>query len=153
MTLTQAEMKKVLVVEKVMDGHMTNKEGANSLGLSERQLIRLKKKYEAEGAEGISHQNRGKKPKHALSDEVKDRAAVLYTTKYLGSNSCHFAELLKEHEDLHLSSSSVRRVLLVLYVVFHGCSLAGLRGCAELAFFVCTFRSGFSVFFTKIACS
>ncbi|MCA0754541.1 ISNCY family transposase [Paenibacillus sp. N4] len=110
--MTRAEMKKVLVVEKVMDGHMTNREGALSLGLSERQLIRLKKKYQAEGAKGISHQNRGKKPKHALSDEVKERAAALYTAKYLGSNSCHFAELLKEHEDLHLSSSSVRRVLL-----------------------------------------
>lgn len=112
MTLTRAEMKKVLVVEKVMDGHMTNKEGAISLGLSERQLIRLKKKYQAEGAKGISHQNRGKKPKHALNDEVKERAASLYSTKYLGSNSCHFAELLKEHEDIHLSPSSVRRVLL-----------------------------------------
>lgn len=47
MTLTKAEMKKVLVVEKIIDGRMTNREGAAALGLSERQVIRLKKKYQS----------------------------------------------------------------------------------------------------------
>ena len=31
--MTNAEMKKVLVVEKILDGRMTNREGANLLGL------------------------------------------------------------------------------------------------------------------------
>jgi hypothetical protein len=42
-TLTQAELKKVLVV--ILDGRMTNREGAEVLGLSIRQIIRLKKRY------------------------------------------------------------------------------------------------------------
>jgi len=33
-TLTRAEWKKVLVVEKILDGHMTNAEGADALGLA-----------------------------------------------------------------------------------------------------------------------
>lgn len=40
LTLTQAEMKKVLVVEKILDGRMTNVEGATVLGLGVRQMIR-----------------------------------------------------------------------------------------------------------------
>ncbi|WP_141505992.1 ISNCY family transposase, partial [Paenibacillus luteus] len=79
---------------------------------SVRQIIRLKNKYKAEGEQGIAHKNRGRTPVHALSDDMKDRAAELYTAKYHGSNSCHFAELLQEHEDIELSSSSVRRILL-----------------------------------------
>ena len=111
--MTRAEWKKALVVEKIIAGQMTNAEGAAALGLSERQVIRLKKRYANEGgAAALAHRNRGRKPKHALSDELKDRIAVLYTTTYHGSNSCHFAELLKEHESLKLSPSSVRRVLL-----------------------------------------
>lgn len=41
-TLTKAEMKKVLVVEKILDGSMTNMEGAVVLGITPRQIIRLK---------------------------------------------------------------------------------------------------------------
>ena len=111
-TLSRQEMKKILVVGKIIDGHMTNNEGAIALGITIRQIIRLKNKYISEGAQGIAHKNRGRKPAHALSEETKEQAATLYTTKYHGSNSCHFAELLQEHEGMELSSSSVRRILL-----------------------------------------
>ncbi|REK75550.1 helix-turn-helix domain-containing protein [Paenibacillus paeoniae] len=92
--MSREEMKKVLVVGKIIDGHMTNNEGAILMGMSIRQIIRLKNKYKAEGAQGIAHKNRGRKPIHALSEETKDRAAALYESKYHGSNSGHFAELL-----------------------------------------------------------
>lgn len=51
LTLSRAELKKVVVVEKILSGHMTNAEGAAVLGLTCRQVIRLKKKYltEAKG--------------------------------------------------------------------------------------------------------
>jgi len=111
--LTRAEWKKALVVEKILDGRMTNAEGAAVLGLSVRQVIRLKKKYVAEGgAQALAHRNRGRKPKHALSEEIKHQVVELYNTKYHGSNNCHFAELLEEHESLKLSPSSIRRILL-----------------------------------------
>lgn len=111
-TLSREEMKKVLVVGKILEGHMTNTEGAIALGISVRQIIRLKNNYKAEGAQGIAHKNRGRKPAHALTEETKEQAATLYKTKYHGSNSCHFAELLQEHESIALSSSTVRRILL-----------------------------------------
>ncbi|NGQ95415.1 ISNCY family transposase [Brevibacillus sp. SYP-B805] len=110
--MTRAELKKVLVVEKILDGRMTNQEGATVLGLTTRQVIRLKKKYQEEGGQAMVHRNLGRKPKHALTDEVKERTAALYLTKYQGSNNCHFAELLEKHESIQLSPSSVRRILL-----------------------------------------
>ncbi|WP_148277854.1 helix-turn-helix domain-containing protein, partial [Paenibacillus popilliae] len=68
--MSRQEMKKVLVVEKIMNGHMTNNEGAIALGITVRQIIRLKRRYETEGAQGITHKNRGRKPAHALSEEI-----------------------------------------------------------------------------------
>ncbi len=112
MTLSREEMKKVLVVGKIIDGYITNNEGATALGLSTRQMIRLKNKYKAEGAQGLIHKNRGRKPVHVLTEETIDEVAALYESKYHGSNSCHFAELLQDHEDIHLSPSSTRRILL-----------------------------------------
>lgn len=110
--LTRAEMKKVVVVEKIIGGHMTNAEGAAVLGLCKRQVIRLKQQYIKKGASGLAHQNRGRKPIHAIEEDVKERVVDLYTSKYHGSNNCHFAELLEEHESLKLSSPSIRRILL-----------------------------------------
>lgn len=111
-TLSEKELKKLRVVEKILDGRMTTKEGAISLGLSERQVIRLKKKYMIGGPRELAHKNRGRKPAHALSDGLKEQVAKLYAEKYHGSNNCHFAELLEEHESICISPSSVRRILL-----------------------------------------
>jgi len=111
-TLTAAELKKVFVVQKILDRRMTNREGATVLGVTERQVMRLKKKYSQGGAHALGHHNRGRKPLHALPEEVKDHVAQVYTAKYHGSNNCHFAELLGENESVHLSPSSVRRILL-----------------------------------------
>lgn len=111
-TLTRAEMKKVLVVEKIINGDMTNEEGALALGLTKRQVIRLKQKYIKEGAQGLAHKNRGRKPAHSIREEVKDQVATLYTETYHGSNNCHFAEMLEEREAIKLSAPSVRRILL-----------------------------------------
>ncbi|WP_242836827.1 ISNCY family transposase [Desulfotomaculum nigrificans] len=60
----------------------------------------------------MAHQNRGRKPVHAIPDTIKEHVAELYRSKYYGSNNCHFAELLQEHESITLSVSSVRRILL-----------------------------------------
>ncbi len=105
-------MKRVLVIEKLMDRLLTTKEAAASLGLSTRQVLRLKATYITEGAKGLAHKNRGKKPIHAIPDSLKDKVADCYSQKYIGSNYCHFSELLAEHENIFLSPSSVRRILL-----------------------------------------
>ncbi|MDY0324421.1 MAG: helix-turn-helix domain-containing protein [Candidatus Carbobacillus sp.] len=110
--MTKAELKKVLVIEKLVAGHIKVAEAAELLQLSTRQVLRLKKTYITEGAEGLAHKNRGRKPAHTISDDVKKRVAELYRTKYYGSNNCHFSELLEEHESLRLSVSSIRRILL-----------------------------------------
>ncbi|WP_240421817.1 ISNCY family transposase [Paenibacillus periandrae] len=114
--MTDAEMKKVLVIEKVIASQFTIREAAERLGLSNRQVIRLKKTYQQEGAKGFIHKNRGRKPVHTTQDHVKEQVIQLYRGRYRGryrdSNNCHFAELLEEKEALVLSPSSVRRILL-----------------------------------------
>jgi transposase len=109
--LTPAEMKKILVIEKLMNHHMTTKEAATVLGISIRQVLRLKATYQQEGAQGLAHKNRGRQPIHAISEKVKKQIVQLYDEKYYGSNNSHFADLLEEHENIKLSVPSVRRFL------------------------------------------
>src|SRR5690606_31542309 len=59
--------------------------------------------------------NRGRKPVHALSEDLRHTIVELYQSKrYKGSNDHHFAELLAEYEGIRVSPSTVRRVLLRL---------------------------------------
>nr|WP_019004700.1 ISNCY family transposase [Cohnella laeviribosi] len=110
--MIKAELKKVLVIEKLVARQIKVAEAAELQQLSTRQVLRLKKTYLAEGAEGIAHKNRGRKPVHAISDSIKEHVATLYQNTYYGCNNCHFAELLQGRESLTLSVSTVRRILL-----------------------------------------
>jgi transposase len=81
------------------------------LGLSERHTKRLKKKFLQHGAAGLAHGNRGRKPAHAIPDDVREKVLQLAQTKYRGCNYTFLSELLSEYEGISLSSSSVRRIL------------------------------------------
>jgi len=90
---------------------MSHFDAAASLGVTSRQLRRLKNEYVMEGEQGLIHGNRGRKPKHALSEILKQEVIRLFDEKYYDSNFCHYAELLQKHEKIELSASSVRRIL------------------------------------------
>ena len=110
--MTKNELKRVMVIEKWIDGHLTEQDVARNLGISVRQAYRLKAKYRHGGAQAIAHGNRGRKPAHTLADSLKQHVQHLYQGRYFGCNSTHFTELLAEHENIRLSVSSVRRILL-----------------------------------------
>jgi len=110
--LTKDELKRVMVLQHWVDGRLTEQDVARILQLSVRQAYRLKAKYLSGGAQAIAHGNRGRKPAHALTDDLKQRVLHLYQSRYYGSNCTHFAELLAEYENIHLSVSSVRRILI-----------------------------------------
>ena len=81
MTLSQNEIKRVMVLERLFGGSMSSAEAAEFLGVTCRQLRRLKSKYARKGAAGLVHGNRGRKPIHALSQEVKTAVVRLFEEK------------------------------------------------------------------------
>jgi transposase len=111
LTLTREELKRVAVIDRLIQKTTTTREAADLLGLSLRQVYRLKDRILKEGAEGIIHKNRGRKPKHALSDEERQTILAFYQSeRYKGSNDHHFAELLQEYEGIQVSPSTIRRI-------------------------------------------
>lgn len=82
------------------------------LGMSLRHLRRIKAAYRERGVAGLAHGNRGRKPVNAIGDEVRQAVLDLACSKYAGFNHQHFTELLAESEDIRLSRSSVRSILL-----------------------------------------
>ncbi|QGP91343.1 hypothetical protein MGLY_06740 [Neomoorella glycerini] len=55
------------MIEQAVKGKITNRQAAEVLDLSERQVIRLKERIEAEGVTGLAHKkNRERTPQHAV---------------------------------------------------------------------------------------
>jgi transposase len=111
-TLNREEQKRLMVLSAVVEGRVGVEEAAVGLGLSVRHVRRLLARYRKEGAAGIAHGNRGKRPYNRLDDAVRARVTELAESKYVGLNTQHLAEILAEREGLSLSRSTVRRVLL-----------------------------------------
>jgi transposase len=110
-TMTAAEQRRLMILNQVAAGALLNAEGASLLGLSVRQLQRVRATYRQSGAAALSHGNRGRPPINALEPSTVARVVQLATTKYLGFNQHHLTEMLAEHEGMHLSRPCVHRIL------------------------------------------
>jgi len=110
--LNRKEQKRLVVLGAVGEGRLGAGEAAVGLGLSVRHVRRLLARFRKEGAAGVAHGNRGRRPYNKLDDSVRLRVRELAQSKYSGVNTQHLAELLSEREGLALSRSTVRRVLL-----------------------------------------
>lgn len=111
-TLDIEEQKRLMVLGGVDRGEATASEAAQVLGLSVRQVRRLLVVYRRRGPCTLAHGNRGRRPTHALDENVIQRVVELSRTRYAGFNNCHLAEFLAEREGMKLSVSSVRRIRL-----------------------------------------
>ncbi|KYH31067.1 helix-turn-helix domain-containing protein [Neomoorella mulderi] len=70
--MNEKEAKRVYVMEQVLAGKITVRQAAELLDLSERQVFRLKGGMKNEGVAALAHKNRGRKPKHAVPQEVRE---------------------------------------------------------------------------------
>ena len=111
-TLRQEEITKYQVIKDSLDRKISNNQAATLLGLSTRQIIRLKSKVRGADLRGIVHGNRGKPPNTAIGKETKETILNLYLNTYNGFNVSHFGEFLKEAHGITISRETLRKLLL-----------------------------------------
>jgi transposase len=110
--MSQKQLNRYLVITKLIDGHITVKETSKSLGLCERQILRLKKGVQQQGASFLVHKNKGKKPQHAIPDQTAQTIINLKKSDtYKDANFLHFQEMLAEYEQISISYSALYNLL------------------------------------------
>jgi transposase len=110
-TMTSREQQRAQVLTRLLVGDVTTTEAAVLIGLSERQVLRLRRGMERDGPAALVHGNRGRASARRLDPHTADRILELARTRYEGANDCHLAELLAEHEGIVIGRSSLRRLL------------------------------------------
>lgn len=109
--MTSREQRRAWVLTRVLKRELTMTEGAGLLGLSERQLWRLRVAFEHDGPAGLVHGNRGRPSGRRLDGSLRARVIDLRRTRYADVNDTHLAELLAEREGIAISRPSLQRIL------------------------------------------
>ncbi len=109
--MSQKELQRIKVVESAVEGRLSVAEAAELLQVSDRQVKRLKRDYDATDAGWVHHGNYERTPANAISGDIRSRVAQLAMGKYAGFNDSHLQEKLTQIESLTVSRASVRRIL------------------------------------------
>ena len=100
------------VLLKANAGILTVKEAAEALGISERQVQRLKKEVKESGAAALIHGNTRGHSNNCISEEVRAEIVRLKQTKpYKSCNFNHFMDLLAEHHSIEIGYTTLYRIL------------------------------------------
>jgi len=109
--VSQKELHRMHVVRLTLEGEESVGKAAKLLGISARQMKRLRRQMKERGVEGLLHGNRGKPPWNKTALGKIEKVIQLARGRYQGLNDTHLTEKLKEKEKISVSRPTVRRVL------------------------------------------
>ncbi len=94
--LTAKEVHRLEVLSQLIEGGRTQIAAAAALALSTRQVRRLLRRYQRDGAAGLASRKRGRRPNNALDPERIARILEYCRGPYVGFGPTFAAEKLRE---------------------------------------------------------
>jgi transposase len=110
--MSTKELSRLEVMQKLAERRMRQKEAAEILSISVRQVKRLLRAYRQFGAQGLISKRRGCTSNHRLAEATKQKALELLMSKYRGFGPTLVHEKLVELEGLKLSDERVRQLMI-----------------------------------------
>mgnify|MGYP001564122637 CR=1 FL=1 len=108
---------KYQIIKKLVELNGNKKAAALRIGCTVRHLNRMIRGYRSNGKEFFIHGNKGIKPIHTISEDIRCMIIDLYKTKYHEANFTHYAELLDTHEGIAYALNPNTISLLILIVI------------------------------------
>ena len=113
LTLTDADQQRADILTHLVAKKTTVAAAAARLDVTERQVRRLKVRFEQDALASIPHKNRGRKPAHAMTEELANRIWDTANPKgiYHDFNTCHLTEILAKEHNIIIGRSTLQRFL------------------------------------------
>jgi len=110
--MSDKEIKRAQVIDRILEGTLTQKAAAARLSISDRHVRRLKQSYAADGVDGLVSKRRG-----LPSNRRLDAAMVSSAQRIIGSCYADFGptlatEKLHEQHGIKLSVETVRKLMM-----------------------------------------
>lgn len=111
--MNKKQQRRVQVLSALSEGTIAKSDAERLLGLSRRQVNRALKAYEKKGMKSVVHGNTGNIPANKTDQQTVERIKELAGPegKYYGFNTCHLADMLKDHEDILIGRSTLDRII------------------------------------------
>jgi transposase len=109
MLMSERELQRIEVLSKVLERRMTVVAAAHVLDLTTRQVQRLLKTFQTEGAAALRHKARGRPSNHRFNGGVSDLAVQLVRDHYLDFGPTLAAEKLAANHGLAVSRETLRK--------------------------------------------
>jgi transposase len=107
--MSERELQRIEVLSKAIERRMTTVTAAHVLGLTRRQVQRLLKSFQADGASGLGHKARGRRSNRQIVDGVRDFTLSLIREHYLDFGPTLAAEKLAEDHGVTVSRETLRK--------------------------------------------
>lgn len=105
---SEQDMKRYGVIQQTVMAALSTAVAARMLGLSRRQVFRLKADVRRHGADGVRHGNHGRTPANAKPSCLQQRVIRIYRKDCFDFNFTHFTETLADEFAINLSRETVR---------------------------------------------
>jgi len=105
---SEQDMKRYSVIQQTVVAALSTAVAAKMLGLSRRQVFRLKAGVRRHGADGVRHGNHGRTPANAKPRNLQQRVIGIYREDCFDFNFAHFTETLADEFAINLSRETVR---------------------------------------------
>ena len=111
--MTDEELKRKTFLEKALDHRITQKAAAETLGISERQVRRLIKRYRQDGNEGLVSLQRGKPSNRRLKEGLVEQIRQFVHQPIMeGFKPTFMQEKLEEYTGIRICKETMRRLMI-----------------------------------------
>jgi len=111
-TMSYEELDRVSVIERVIEKRLTPLEAARMLGLTSRQVRRLRRSYERDGPIGLASKHRGRPSNRRLSSELEREALAIVRSQYDDFGPTFAHEKLTELHGMQVSVETLRHWMI-----------------------------------------
>ena len=110
-TMSQKELSRYEIIKRLIRKEINGTESAKQLGLSVRQIKRIKARVIKEGEKGVIHKSRGKAGNRGLKSEIIEKTKYYLNTKYFDFKPTFAMEKLGENHQINLSKEKIRQIM------------------------------------------
>lgn len=111
-TMSQKEIKRHVIIKKVLNKELNGAEAAELLALSARHIRRLKKKVKEKGARGLVHENRGRTSNRKTPDHERQKIISLIKEHYSDFGPLLASEKLSERHQIEKNKGTIRDIMI-----------------------------------------
>jgi transposase len=110
--MSERDLHRIGVLAQVDDGDIEITTAANLMNMSRRHVYRLLDRFRSEGAGGIRHRARGRRPNNAIHPAKREYAMTLVRERYEDFGPTLASEMLLEHHGFKVGRETLRQWMI-----------------------------------------